>query len=286
MRVMVLGCGPSGLLAAHAAAQVFGRGSVEVFSNRPRKSPIFGCQYLHGEIEGLDCGQPQKVRWEVWGDPNDYAAKVYGSLPPNAMPMHTSVDEYGWAEPHTAWNLRRAYSQLWAEWGARVHDTGVLGYHDVKRMFRAISPDLVLSTIPAADICGNTHGHYFLREQVWAIGDAPELEVYSPFRPPPFTVVCNAEKAPRWYRAANVFDYVTCEWPFAPKPPLPGVAQVTKPLKTNCDCLAELLPGKVFSLGRYGRWQKGYLTHQTFADATKVCASVRDNGIQEVLDVG
>lgn len=277
-RVAVLGCGPAGLLAAHAAAQVFGRASVEVFSDRPRKSTLYGCQYLHAEIPGLDCGTPHPVAWEVWGDPADYQGKVYGD---DVGQMTTSAQEYGWGK-HTAWDIRRAYNQLWAEWGQRVHDMKV--DNDVLQgVIRMAQPDVVLSTIPRPALCaGNGVGHSFISSEVWAIGDAPELGQYSPFRPPSFTVVCNAEKAPRWYRAAHVFDYVTCEWPFNPKPPLPGVAAVCKPLRSNCNCHTRLgVP--VVPLGRYGAWQKGYLTHQAYGEALQVCTGVKDKGVQGAM---
>lgn len=278
MKVLVLGCGPAGLMAAHAAGQVFGRDAVTVISHNPRKSHINGCQYLHDSIPGVDCGLPQPVRWEVWGDPAKYAWKVYGPEAGRGG-LHTSVDEYGWQEPHDAWDLRRAYNDLWAQWGRRVLESTELNLRVLSGIVRD-REGIVLSTIPRPALCDADH--FFTAEKVWAIGDAPELGQYSPFRPPPFTVVANAEDAPRWYRAANVFNYVTCEWPHYPKPPLTGLAEVTKPLSSNCNCHM-LLPVKTFLLGRYGKWQKGVLTHHAYEEARKVCESVAEMGVQQVM---
>lgn len=280
MKVLVLGCGPSGLLAAHAAAQVFGRNAVTVISHNPRKSHINGCQYLHDSIPGVDCGTPEPVRWEVWGDPANYAWKVYGNEA-GRSDIHTSVDEYGWQGPHDAWNLRRAYNDLWAQWGRRVLESTYLTFPVLRNIVQD-GEGILLNTVPLVVLCQDEQRHYFTAEHVWAIGDAPELGQYSPMRPPPFTVICNSEEAPRWYRAANVFDYVTCEWPHHPRPPMPGLAEVTKPLKTNCNCL-ELLPVKTFNLGRYGQWQKGVLTHHVYETARKVCEGIAANGVQEAI---
>lgn len=64
MNIAILGCGPSGLVAAHAAMQININKRVSVFS-RNLRSPIYGAQYLHQPIPGTFAGQsiePEIIR--------------------------------------------------------------------------------------------------------------------------------------------------------------------------------------------------------------------------------
>jgi hypothetical protein len=271
MRVVILGCGPAGLLAAHAVRWA---GGEVLLVSKPGKSDLFGCQYLHAPIPGLaHFNQPgEPVRYRVNGTPEMYKEKVYGSEYRGSV----SADEYGTGEPHLAWDLRRAYDELWAVWGRRVHPFD-LDSVDIDSLEKA-EADLFISTVPAPVLCEKSEEHFFLRESVWAVGDAPERLQYTTYQPPPFTVECNGLENPRWYRAANVFGYCTVEWPGYPKPPVSGVARVKKPLRTNCDCRPKWL-----RLGRYGRWEKGYLAHQAFFDTASAYARRLEQGHQEVM---
>lgn len=76
---------------------------------------------------------------------------------------------------------------------------------------------------------------------------------------PANSVLCNGRGNPRWYRISNTFGYMTVEWPDGAKPPLSGVARVSKPLDHNCSCFPEIV-----RTGRYGAWRKGELAHESF----------------------
>lgn len=251
MKVLVLGCGPAGLMAAHAFAINFH--DVLIYSKR-RKSEMFGAQYLHAPIPGMTEGAGRSITYRLDGSVDGYRRKVYG---PESRVQVSPEDLIG---KHTGYDIRRTYDNLWDTYGDYVQ--GIEFTPDVVgSLVRQLNPDLTISTIPAPLLCSQEE-HSFMNEKVWAIGDAPERGVFSPVKVPKDTVVCNGEPSPAWYRAANVFSRTTVEWPHNTKPPIEGVAEVVKPVKTTCTCLPY-----VHRVGRYGRWTKGVLSHHAFQDA-------------------
>lgn len=252
-RVLVLGCGPSGLISAYAAEREF-NAEVKILSVK-RPSQLYGCQYLHEEIPGLDIGEPRMVSYQLHGTVEQYRRKVYGSLTPPVSPQQYQGD-------HMAWNLRAAYRQLWERFSDKVVDVKVEPA-DIVPMLSDFMPDACISSLPAPVLCQAGDRHAFNDVKCYAIGDAPELgqNVQDYYPVPPFTVVCSGMPGGSWYRACNVFGYSTIEWPgYKRRPPLEGVVEFRKPLSTDCDCLPSIL-----RVGRYGRWQKGVLSHEAYA---------------------
>lgn len=252
MKILVLGCGPAGLLAAHAASVT---GHDVKIASKKRKSEMFGAQYLHSYIPQIDAGPGKSVDYKLVGTAEGYRQKVYG----NDWSGQVSPDALG--NVHVAWNIRRAYDELWDLYGSYVIDTTFT--REATPTFLRDNPtgaDFVVNTIPAPVLCINPE-HQFLGQDVWALGDAPERGVFNPVQVPPQTIVCNGEPDVGWYRTANVFGRSTTEWPAKRKPPVEGVAQVVKPLKTTCDCWPDVL-----RLGRYGKWEKGVLAHEAYYD--------------------
>ena len=255
LKVAILGCGPTGLFAAHAFATL-GYSDVTVFS-RKRRSEMFGAQYLHQPIPSLTEGEGQSVSYRLRGTPEQYARKVYGSGmdPSRTSPVILHQD-------HQAWDIRSAYYRAWDLYASRIVNVKIdpSGMTDFIRQF-----DFVVSTVPATELCNQTCGdiHRFQTQKVWAVGDAPERGIFCPITVPPWTVECNGEETPRWYRASNVFGYKTAEWPGEKAPPVESIAAIEKPIGTNCDCWL----GKNFMrAGRYGTWTKGVLSHQVYYD--------------------
>lgn len=260
-RAVILGAGPSGLLAAHAAEQ---RGwEVEVYTapgpdNEPKKSELHGCQYLHMHVPGTKSfetpGAP--VSYQLAGTFDQYRRKVYGA----GWSGSVSPDEYGPERPHLAWDLRETYDQLWERWLPRIAALEIN-----PRMAASISNvrnQTVFCTIPATALCLKTDEHKFTTQSVWAMGTRTEQNGWAlPFVAPDMTVLCNGEDAPRWYRAATVFGHSTLEWPAGARPPISGVVAVNKPLSTDCDCHSRFR-----RLGRFGKWQKGVLVHTAYEE--------------------
>lgn len=266
MRILVLGCGPAGLMAAHAAAEL---GHDVRIVSRKRKSEMFGAQYLHQPIGGIDCGYPAIIDYELRGTSEGYRDKVYG----NGYTGTVSPDEL--EQKHTGFNIRKAYDDLWDTYGHYVIDAmltpdSIHGFFDVQK-----DAELIISSIPAPLLCKDPGGHRFASQEIYAIGDAPERGVFNPIKVAENTVVCNGEPDVGWYRTANVFGRSTTEWPLKRKPPVEGVARVTKPLSNECICYPD-----VRRVGRYGKWQKGILSHSAYYEVHDLLVG---QGIQEGL---
>lgn len=251
-KVLVLGCGPSGLISAYAAEREFGA-EVKILSVA-RPSQLYGCQYLHEPIPGLDLGEPHEVRYKLHGTVEEYRRKVYGSLTPPVSPQQYEGD-------HMAWNLREAYDQLWHRFADQIVDVK-LEPSDVVPMLSDFMPDVCISSLPAPVLCQAGDRHSFTEVKCYAIGDAPELGQSVPIAPrEDFTVHCDGTRNASWYRICKVFGYNTVEWPgHKRKPPLEGAVEFRKPLSTDCDCLPSIL-----RVGRYGLWQKGVMSHEAYA---------------------
>lgn len=251
--VIILGSGPAGLFAAQA---VLDTGNTPRIFARGQRSPLYGAQYLHQPIPGLNCGREESVSYTLQGTVDGYRRKVYG--PGASLPVSPET----LAPIHSAWNIRSAYADAWERFGPLVAPTEITPVW-LDTYGRLNESDLVVWTLPLAPFCVGGHG--FSAQEVWAQGDAPELGRYCSVTVPPWTIVTNGEDAPRWYRASNVFGYRTAEWPGGVKPPVEGIARAIKPVKTNCDCWMELGGTPVLRVGRYGTWTKGELSHQAYA---------------------
>lgn len=248
MKVLVLGCGPAGLLAAHAFS-IDGH-DVLVFSKK-RKSEMYGAQYLHAPIPGMTPGGAFRVNYSLTGTPEQYRAKVYG---PNSR---VEVSPESFTEPHDGWDIRGTYTNLWDTYGSYVQDYD-LNPQSFQVLLDDLVPDLAVCTVPRPLLCQDD-AHTFAAQKVWAIGDAPERGIFCPVNVAKNTVLCNGEDVPGWYRAANVLGYKTAEWPHQSRPPINDVSEIDKPLWHNCTCWPD-----VQFLGRFGEWSKGVLSHEAF----------------------
>jgi hypothetical protein len=106
-------------------------------------------------------------------------------------------------------------------------------------------------------------GHKFNTQPIWAKGEAPDRGEFIDMDLREGNVICNGLDSPAWYRAANVFDHKTVEWPFNRKPPINGVVRVEKVLSTNCNCHTPY----VWRGGRMGTFTKGVLSHSAYVNA-------------------
>lgn len=238
-------------MAAHAFA--LADHDVQIFSKK-RKSELYGAQYLHAPIPGMTEDPGRTITYDLLGTVEQYRAKVYGA---DSRVQVSPEDLMG---KHLGYDIRRTYDNLWQTYGSYVQ--GIELSPDVVRsLVRQANADLVVSTVPAPLLCSQEE-HSFMSEKVWGIGDAPERGVFSPINVAKEHVLCNGDKHPGWYRAANVFGYSTVEWPENSKPPISGIGEITKPIKTTCTCLPN-----VVRLGRYGKWTKGVLSHEAFQEA-------------------
>lgn len=252
MRVYVLGCGPAGLFASHAAIEA---GHQVTILSKARKSHMYGAQYLHRPIPGLGGSEPVMLDYRLVGNAEDYATKVYGEVPIDFVSPDKLVGQ------HPAWNIRRAYEEAWVRYSDRILNA-TLSPATVMGILDRNEVGLIISTVPAPALCYQPERHSFVCRDVWAIGDAPDRDVSAPKVCPPNTVICDGTRDVGWYRASNIFGFNTVEWPEDRKPPIENVARISKPVRTNCDCYQD--SGRVWRAGRFGTWQKGYLSHQAY----------------------
>ena len=256
-KIIVLGCGPAGLVAAWAARQM--ESAVLIFAKK-RKSHMYGAQYLHWPIPGVPAGNSQKIQYLMRGDEAGYRAKVYGSK------WDGTVSPEDLSEEHLAWDIRVTYDELWDRFGFQVIDQEI-GAPTIKLIQEEYHPDLIVSTIPAPSIC--LMNHQFVSQDIKAAGEAPDLGIKLPYQCPENTVICNGDPEVSWYRVSNIFGHKTVEWPEWVNPPIPSTAVVQKPLRHDCTCYPEVL-----RVGRYGAWRKGYLVHHVYDDVVRAIGTM------------
>lgn len=259
-RVLVLGCGPAGLFAAHAATNA--RAHYRILSKR-RKSELYGAQFLQSPIHGIiDWGEQFSVSFRLNGTFIDYKRKVYGDDLPD--PDAVSAEDFFHDKP--AWDIRQAYDRAWSFHHDRIEHVD-LSAEVLAAEIGSYRPHLVVSTVPLPVICAEPTAHAFTEQSLWAIGDAPERGVFvDGFTLPPNTVTYDGTSDTGWHRAANIAGYRTIEWPEANRPPIADVAKISKPIATTCNCWAEK---SFIKAGRYGSWNWAGQSHHSYVLASE-----------------
>lgn len=298
VKVAILGCGPSGLLAAHAC--YISDVEFDIYSKK-RKSELFGSQYLHNPIPQLtplsDQGVP--VKYITLGTPEEYRRKTHGKW----WDGHVAPEEF---EPdHTAWDIRQAYDMLWSLYWRKIQNydvkeaslalqafpdeavsydleqNEVLGIGNKKNQY-----DLIVSTIPRT--IWEREGDEFIFSEGWALGDAPERGIFveevlklmgengGGFLPsvngemPDNHIICDGTTGASWTRLSKVYGYATVEWPHHVPKPHPLATRVTKPLHyTPGPSQGDVPNSEWLHVGRYGEWKKGVVVTDAFDEVYK-----------------
>lgn len=251
MNVAIFGCGPSGLLAAHAAKL---RGHEVVVLSRKIKSEINGAMFLHKGIPVLNEVAPDFMITIIKsGVREGYAENVYGD--PN-HPVSWDKFEPG---PFPAWDLRAVYDRLWESWDKKIID---VEYSHALLASLLTTSDKVISTLPRTLLC--TGGHEFSSQDIWIermegglierVND-DNLMYYNGYTPDPSAKY--GMIGPKWYRYCQINGLRS--WEYAKPAEGQNVVRGYKPIETNCDCWPQ-----VMHVGRFGRWQKQILTHHVF----------------------
>lgn len=257
MKIMILGCGPAGLIAAHAAAK---RGHDIAIASKPRKSRMNGAQYLHAPIPDANKLPEFTINYQLAGDVDGYRDKVYGPMANIRVSPESLVGQ------HPAWDIREAYDWLWDQYKNSIEVWEASPDHLLSRM-RRVRPDHVISTVPAPLLCARRHE--FDEARIWATEFAHGQIKNN-------TVLCQGSPEFGWYRSSRIQEYQNTEWPLLYKP-APDVAmsrvhEVVKPIRTNCNCFPA-----VTRMGRYGKWQKGVLSHEAWTDTNDLLDRI-ENG--------
>lgn len=260
--VAILGCGPSGLLAAHACEM---RGVPFVIFSKKAKSVLGGAQYSHIAIPGIhDESEPEAMlRYRVAGDPEEYRRKVYGEEEVEFVSIENVKD--GLEVP--AWNLRRLYDTLWGSYEEKIIDVS-LDPNDVSKIPGGFS--VTFCSMPADKTCvarlDPSIQHWFRSTPIRLVNEALDPSL------PDNTISYNGEKSPSWYRMSKIFGVGSTEWSArGPVPPIDDVRTISKPTSTNCECH---LHRGVVRIGRFGTWSKGQLTFHAYNRVVDVLAEM------------
>lgn len=259
--VIVLGCGPAGLLAAHAV-KLAGREPI-IFSAKKEKSIIPGAAYLHKPVPDITSRESDgELRYIKKGEQGGYAEKVYGDW---QHPCSWDDFESG---IYPAWSMREAYDRLWEEYNYLIVPQSVSA-EEVEGLL--VDFPLVISSIPAQAICKGG-GHLFHHKNYWHV---PKAVWWVPEN----SLVYNGFREDIWYRSSRIFGFEATEFPRIPvanewwrtlsgvnKESWPNPVEGIKPLSNNCDCWRD---SNFLRVGRFGKWEKGVLAHQAFEDAFK-----------------
>lgn len=255
-RVVVLGCGPAGLLAAHAAS--LQGADVQIFSDKT-PSIISGAQYLHEHIPGLTGKPDGHILFTKIGSPEGYARKVYGR-----SDVDTSWEKFGNAVSKPAWSMQKAYDLLWLMYDRAIRHFHIHDAWDLMEL-EQIEADLFITSLPQSHLCSNNE-HIFESVATNIVTVAlPGISI------PPNTVIYNGHDQMPWSRASNLFGHTSMEFPTRPTNPeadnwlLTGI----KPTMHNCDCNPQWK-----RVGRFGQWKRGVLVHHAFKEVTSALQQV------------
>lgn len=246
LRVAIIGCGPSGMVIAHACDQM----GVPFTIYAPKaKSLISGAQYLHSDIgvrqEGL---YPREITYRWRGNEFTYEGKIY----PHGLPkgMRTSWSRFG---AHVeAWPLIGIYDYLWERHHGSIVDSEV----DLAFIQALAETFLTFNTAPLNKLMPEAKFQY---ETVMICDGITYAE--------DDTIVYNGELHSPWYRSSNLWGHYSVEFPvdlyYRAKMPLIQYEprRIRKPLTTDA-----CIPGVIAS-GRYGRWEKGVLVDESYHQA-------------------
>lgn len=252
MKIAILGCGPAGLLAAHAAA-LDGHHEINIFS-RKVKTEFNGAIYMHRSIPGLTSEQPDdEIHVFKRGEARTYAQKVYGDP---EHPVSWSRIEEG-VQP--IWYMQRAYDELWDNWEVDIRDRelGRFALGDLTYTY-----DLVVNTIPRNVFCMGSR-HVFESQSIM-IARMPQRKADEASVN---VMIYNGTDVEPWYRFSDINGLPGYEFSHRSAPEaltLPYGAEVVhgyKPTYTNCTCWEH---PRLMHLGRFGEWDKQVLSHHAF----------------------
>jgi|SRR5579859_15174 len=236
MKVIVVGCGPAGLAAAHAAV---GLGAdVEILAPAV-KTEQRGPLLMQRPIPGINTDHPDGTIHQIviGGSILDYRYKLYADV--NIGINGDILQPY-----YHAWRHGETYDRLWDLYSELITP------HVVKprELFRLHEQaDLVVSTANAQNMCfagrillGEPHSFTSKEVAVTPSTSYPDQ--------PPDTIIFNADPDAPWVRSSLVFGVPVTEW-LVDKAPKDAVI-IRKPIRTNCKCYPHVL-----RTGRFGAWK-------------------------------
>lgn len=250
----VLGCGPTGLLVAHAVEQA---GHVPHIISKKRKSVIPGSQHLHGPIPGLTSEYPEgTIQFVRIGTAEEYARKVYGD-----ENRETGWDNY--LQVYPSWNAIKAYDTLWDKYEGEISDISITS-KDITTFLEMY--DEVISTIPGWLICVRPQQHEFLEQEYW-IKTLPTPEADKDHE----IVVYNGLRSDHWYRWSILGGLCSIETTLWNATGEAGWQRGVKAIDNTCDCWPA-----VHRCGRWAEWRHGVTMYRSYLKAIRIMEEIDD----------
>jgi hypothetical protein len=237
VKIAVIGCGPAGLAAAHAA---HGLGAGVVIYSPGEKSPQRGPLVLQRPIPAISTDHPDGYikQLVIGGSILDYRYKLYGDI-------NISIQGNILQEGYHCWKFIETYDRLWDLYmtpglGRAAQVLTMINSEEISHMVHEFS--LVINTAPLSGLC--YQGHTF-RSKVVEI----TMERSYPNQPED-TTIFNAGNYYPWVRSAWLLGNECTEW--LPGTVPDGLESITirKPIGHNCDCYPDML-----LTGRFGAWR-------------------------------
>lgn len=255
MKVIVIGCGPAGLAAAHAAVgQGCGIRIIAPKAKTPQRGPLL----IQRPIPGINTNHPDGTIHQrvIGGSILDYRYKLYGDI-------NIGINGDILRTEYHAWDHRMTYDILWNKYEHAIEDrkltSGELTYMHGEA-------DLVVSTANAMDLCFQQERFYRHHEFSRAVVSVTPLAEYP--NQPDNTIIFNAGDEYPWVRSSKVFGVEVTEWMLGTAPA--GAKDIAKPISTNCDCYPHIL-----RTGRFGAWHNETWVDTAYWDTYDAIASMQ-----------
>lgn len=279
--VLILGAGPSGLMAAHACKLKGIPFSIvtDGGEGNPTKSRIGGAQFVHHAVPLImEEGKPDgMLRYHVVGDADGYQRKVYGGSDVVPFVSMTNVRD---GQEIGVWSIQKAYDTLWDDI-AGGGDSLNVEFVTPEWLVSQIEEDRwgrIVSTIPRPALClthaglVETKPHAFVSQRIKIANECMFYEEPDKSGVPEMSHVWyDGTSNVSWYRTSMIFGVGSTEWGdemIDRKLPYETIT-ATKPISNTCQCFN----GQVMFTGRYGAWKKGLLIHHAFIDTWKLISA-------------
>lgn len=256
-QVAIIGAGMSGMLAAKALVDK-GFENFTIFDKKqPNKKPKKGLHYLHNP-----CGLPLKAELV-----HNIVIGANGTTPPYMqyanklrIPHNNSVN--GLKSYTRVYDFNQAYGMLLDLFRERIR-VEEMNRDSVRRLLKYGEYDRAVSTIPRDCVdskaqCGG--------KEVLTITGRPvnwDGELFPQLKN---VVIYNLDEKVSWYRYSRVFGHEVTEYGRRPEGVADNCPTITKIIKDEQGDVMHWSDGEVFLTGRWGRWERGYLAHQTYYD--------------------
>lgn len=256
MKAVVIGAGPAGLAAAHAAVGL-GAG-VEIIAPK-QKTPQNGPLILQRPIPGITRDHPDGYIRQIviGGSILDYRYKLY-------QDVNINISGNVLQDGYHAWKLNEAYDEMWDRYSDLIDDRSVQANELQRLHFRY---DLVVSTAPLDRMCTMKDYHNFRYKGVLITKG-----VSFPGQPEN-TIIFNADPGVPWVRSSLIFGQGTTEWPLTEADNIgPDRIRIQKPISSTCNCFP-----RVLLTGRFGKFRNETWVDTAYYDVREAIISERNS---------